>query len=342
MKTVLAKLMSRKPAEVREIVAGLDATSAPRGLRRRFEKIRNKAQGGFTLLELLVVVAIMAVIGAAATAMLEEVDRKAAAGAHVEIMNDMMRNIGQYAKLNNEQYPDRWDSLLASTGGVLTTAAAAIPVASGTNYGLDSGLTAMLAEEPLTDNIANTLTAAGINNVQVIDLTAANDPNTAGNPGDCGTLAGIRTMIAHKGSDVTNGAIFSTFGVGDRRGCGAVAAITAPGGAAVDDLARLAATENYRVGAGANDILIALGIGSSNTLFNQSSFASSDATAYTMTGAPFYRHVDGLTYNRFVALFNVGTTAVPFAAARLQAVIDGSGDTKEEELGEWDNTRSTL
>ncbi|MBL8425817.1 MAG: hypothetical protein JNK06_20355 [Candidatus Accumulibacter phosphatis] len=43
-------------------------------------------------------------------------------------------------------------------------------------------------------------------------------------------------------------------------------------------------------------------------------------------------------YNRFIVLWNVSTTG---GQATFQAIVDGAGDTKDEELGEVDNVRRT-
>ena len=69
-----------------------------------------------------------------------------------------------------------------------------------------------------------------------------------------------------------------------------------------------------------------------------------------LTSVPVYRHVAADQYNRFIVLFHVadifdngGTNEVRAAdQVALAAIVDGAGDTKEEELGEWDGTRNTI
>ena len=87
-------------------------------------------------------------------------------------------------------------------------------------------------------------------------------------------------------------------------------------------------------------VLMAVGLGPSSNLFNANDLGG-------MTTVPVYRHVSEAQYNRFVALFNIGTvlTATTWEASdqvTLTAIVDGAGDTKEEELGEWDGTRNTI
>ncbi|WP_372832492.1 hypothetical protein, partial [Pontibacterium sp.] len=89
-----------------------------------------------------------------------------------------------------------------------------------------------------------------------------------------------------------------------------------------------------------NPALLAVGLGPSSTLFNANQLGG-------MTTVPVYRHVSETEYNRFVALFNIGTygaagVLVAGEQATLAAIVDGAGDTKEEELGEWDGTRNTI
>jgi hypothetical protein len=90
-------------------------------------------------------------------------------------------------------------------------------------------------------------------------------------------------------------------------------------------------TQNARVNALPSDKLIAFGVGPDATLFDPSRYAS-------LSHAPIYRHVDPDEYNRFIVLFKVFSTG---QKAEFWAIVDGAGDTKDEELGELDNVRET-
>ena len=80
---MLNKLMAMSKAELKSRIQAIDAAAVKgRALRRQLAGLKKK-EGGFTLLELLVVVAILAAIAGTATVMLQDTDRKAAAGAHV-------------------------------------------------------------------------------------------------------------------------------------------------------------------------------------------------------------------------------------------------------------------
>ena len=90
-------------------------------------------------------------------------------------------------------------------------------------------------------------------------------------------------------------------------------------------------------------VLMAVGTGPSSNLFDASELGG-------MTSVPVYRHVGNTEYNRYFALFEIGEIAdvsgTPTLIAADQVIIagvvDGAGDTKEEELGEWDGTRNTI
>jgi prepilin-type N-terminal cleavage/methylation domain-containing protein len=115
---MLNKLKAMTATRIKSAISSLDvSTVRGRALKRRFEAIRNKKSGGFTLLELLVVVAILAAIARTATIMLQDTDRKAAAGAHVAMMDELSKGIQTFVVLNGGKYPDIWDSLLAAPSG---------------------------------------------------------------------------------------------------------------------------------------------------------------------------------------------------------------------------------
>ena len=86
-------------------------------LRAKARKLKAK-QAGFTLLELLVVVAILAALAGIATVAFKDTDARASAAAHVAMMNELNKGVWNYAKLNHGTFPDGYDSLLSSTVNV--------------------------------------------------------------------------------------------------------------------------------------------------------------------------------------------------------------------------------
>lgn len=304
-----------------------------RNLRRWVKK---QLQKGFTLLELLIVVAILAAIAGTATIALQDTDARASAAAHVAMMDEINKGIRTYRVLNGNVYPNNWDSLLQNDG----TTVSILPNDDGEVLGIGD-----IATFTLTDDFLGPLNDIGIDNLRVVDTTA--DPE--GN-GACNDLQGL---INNRGNAVVAGNLFLS---PEANGCGDDLDITADGDATNDPVVAVWTGGNERVlGAGALDavdatgnviaanegaqLLMAVGAGPSSDLFNASQLGG-------LTTVPVYRHVAQDQYNRFIVLFHVGTVEggviVPVDQVSVAAVVDGAGDTKEEELGEWDGTRNTI
>jgi prepilin-type N-terminal cleavage/methylation domain-containing protein len=317
---MLKKLLAMTKAQRAAVVNAIDpALVAEPHAKKRLKKLQGK-QGGFTLLELLVVVAIIAAIAGTSTILLRDTDRQAAAAAHVAMMDELTKGIHTFKKLNAEAFPDNFDSLQ-------TVATAATAPAGTLAAVINADLAASLSgTHALTATTLALLNNAGIANVRVIDQSVTS-PGWTG--GDC-TPANIKALINHKGDDVTASTIFSSATHGtDLIGCGATRTLVAADVLTAFDTST--AAQAARINAAAGDVVVALGVGPDTTLFNPSLRGA-------MSTVPTYRHVAADEYNRFIALFNVDTSV---GEVRLQGIIDGAGDTKDEELGEWDNTRPT-
>lgn len=322
---MLSKLMSMTGAELASTVQSIDTAAVKgRGLRRKFEALRSKKQSGFTLLELLVVVAILAAIAGTATVMLQDTDRKASAGAHVAMMDQLTKAINEYRTMNNA-FPTRWDSLLQNNSNSLT-GAAALPI-------LSSDVMGSIAVGALTAGDISALTGAGITSLRLVDTGAT-----------CGaTQATQQAAINNKGNDITAQNIYR---IPSANGCGFVADLDLSAAAAADAVMVWNSSELHRVNAyvsgdvvdgvalTADDKLVAFGVGNDSSLFDPTKYGA-------LSNAPIYRHVEPDEYNRFIVLFKTSGVGVQGGKATFQAIVDGAGDTKDEELGELDNVRNT-
>jgi prepilin-type N-terminal cleavage/methylation domain-containing protein len=315
------------------------------GLRAKAARLKAK-QGGFTLLELLVVVAILAAIAGTATIALQDTDARASAAAHVAMMDELNKGIRTFRVLNRNALPTNFDSLLQTPA-----ADGQSPVVVPNDVIAISDFTVVT----LPTAVAAVMNAGGINSLRYLHADATANPDDAG---DCGD---IPALIASRGNAVVAGNIFMSPAA---NGCGYPVAFDGDGeildaaGAVVNagDTTSVAiwngGYERVLGGAGVlfdvtpvvsttRPALMAVGLGPSSSLFNANDLGG-------LTSVPVYRHVSGQQYNRFIALFNIGTldtagtVITPNDQVALTAIVDGAGDTKEEELGEWDGTRNTI
>lgn len=313
-------------------------------LRSKFRTLKAK-QGGFTLLELLVVVAILAAIAGTASLALQDTDARASAAAHVAMMDELNKGIRSYRVLNKNELPNNFDSLIQTSASDASTTAARLSVAAIED----------VAVVALTAGAGEILRGGGITNLQYV--------STALTPADSSVdCSNLENVIASRANAVVAGNIFlspAANGCGYNYELGTVADHdTDPN---TPDTFALTGTPQIAVWTGGYErvmgeagrafdtdatgapVLMATGLGPASNLFNANQLGG-------MTTVPVYRHVSETEYNRFIALWNIGTydgndTAGAYTAGdqvTLAAIVDGAGDTKEEELGEWDGTRNTI
>ena len=302
-------------------------------------KKKYNSKAGFTLLELLVVVAILAALAGTASIALKDTDARASAAAHVSMMDQLNKGIRTYRVLKKNELPSRFDSLLAE---------------DGTNPGMlgfDPNSDAVIGSIP-TD-VQQIMYDGGITELMYIDndLAGVDLPDDTPAGLDC-SLDKIQDLISSRANAVVAGNIFMTPGA---NGCGIALPFDTDG----DELAdatlsgvfwfggseRLTGQEDSAglgslYNAEGNYAYLITGIGPSSSLFDANELGG-------MTTVPVYRHVKANEYGRFMAVWNVGTydaagLVVAGDQCELVAIVDGALDTKEEELGEWDGTRNTI
>ena len=324
-------------------------------LRRRAVVLRQqRSQGGFTLLELLVVVAILAAVAGTATIALQDTDARAAAAAHVAMMDELNKGLLTYEALNFGAFPDRFDSMLQlDNTGTDTTSAGAEAIGTGVAgddvVAIDGADRVAFA---MTQDIVDAMDAVGITQLRYIDtslnaagVAAQDDPDY-----DCANLQ--QTFLSRNNAVVAGNMFLSP----DANGCGVSVALDSDGaGTAAAPILWTWTGGNERItgndadpdwdgtlaGSANSEVFVMLGIGPSSSLFDRTGTGA-------LTTVPIYRHVSNIEYNRFIALFHVADIngagdAINVAdQVVLVGIVDGAGDTKEEELGEWDGTRNTI
>jgi prepilin-type N-terminal cleavage/methylation domain-containing protein len=131
-------------------------------LRAKGQKLQAK-QKGFTLLELLVVIALLAVIATGALIAYENVGDNAQAAAGANSAATIDRAIRTYKAVEGN-YPNQWDSLVTSDGSAVPF----LPAATSDFVGLWSNASSAVAVP-----IAEALAESGIEELQGILTTAA-------------------------------------------------------------------------------------------------------------------------------------------------------------------------
>ncbi len=335
-------------------------------LRKQAIKIKGKRnQGGFTLLELLVVVAILAAIAGTAAIALQDTDARASAAAHVAMMDELDKGIRTFRVLQKNAYPNNFDSIMSHSTvldgtGVTVTGTEQIAIAAHEDLRImPLSLITAAGETAAGDTVVERLSDIGITELRVASTAAATASNDlVSDPDGDGDCSNHAELIGSRANAVVAGNIFLSPAA---NGCGGSHTLVpgsnvmvwaggserVSGKFVANDFETLSTTAVAIADAVGVDlgtpIYMAVGIGPSTSLFNK-------ATLGSMTTVPVYRHVSELQYNRFTALFQIaevgndGTnnTFEPVDQVLLTAIVDGAGDTKEEELGEWDGTRNTI
>jgi prepilin-type N-terminal cleavage/methylation domain-containing protein len=303
-------------------------------LRSKAQKLQAK-QGGFTLLELLVVIALMATLATAAMVAYEgigESSQATAAANNTSTADSAIRNF----RAVTQNYPDQWDHLVTDTGAALGFAAA------NTN--------ARFANLPLAAGGAfrtaldTAMQSVGITELQVrtnAALTAGVEPNLQHNEGAAGADA-VETLF----SAVTNFAVLPTWG--DAGACSVNGAAMA--GTKLDGTTAVDATDGARQNV-INDsleddecnLVIAVGFG------HDAAHSTSDSSVAISTAPTFSsKNINpAANYARYIALFHVGkdtgdgaggaadddiTADELFSKPRLLAVLDTEGNMIDENI----------
>lgn len=280
-------------------------------------------RGGFTLLELLVVVAIVATLGGAALVAYDGLDQrgaKAQATFNIAAVDRATRTF----KVVTGSYPNRLDAVVVES---TTITDADTATAGGFFAGLHSNmegtdanvLTAdgKLAFHALTAKQATALANIGINSVRMIGSAETNASTNIPN----------RTF-----DDPTRGK-----GVAVTLAAGVVVPIIEAKNHGnttsnrLKDISGLDGTKGH--------VVVALAVGNNATIVSD----DVSANAANLSEAPFYTDVAKTEYGRFFLLFHVATDAnddgtvsdaETFTNAKFIGVLDPKGDWLDEEFAE--------
>ena len=326
---------------------------------------QKKSNKGFTLLELLVVVAILAVIGGGMIVAYDGLRTQAARSGATNSIASLQNSVRIFNTLE-KSLPDNLETLLSLTptagaydggaNGTLDYTATAVTSTSGAKTSM---LTTKIANKlnviQLSETQVGNLVAAGITKVRYLDTNAADedDSNASVIAGTYNKLSDIdipqHAFEPPKSATATNrGRGFavnldaSAHSVGDANALPFAVwykGDKAPDGTDLDAADILTqgnadTTSDYnnvKVGASADALLIAFGIGNQSTIVSPSDVAAGTSTVGKgrLQSAPFYGDCQKHEYCHYVMLVDVNKSPAQFVA-----VVDPRGDFLDEEYAE--------
>lgn len=305
---------------------------------KQLKKLQHR-QAGFTLLELLVVITLIATLATAALVAYEGIGDSAQATAASNSTSTADGAIRNYRAVT-QKYPDQWDNLVVGAGASAGSAPefmATVTASKFANWALPA------SPSTFRTAVVTALESVGITALQQRTQVAASgtvEPNLQHNEGAVGALGGVSeddwTLIS-------NVAILPTFGdVG-----GTPTACTLPGGmptTKLDGTTTITGADALRQNV-INDnleddqcnLVIALGFG------HDAAHSTSNSSVAISTAPTFVsQNINPATrYARYIALFHVAQDANEdetftddevFNKARLLAVVDTEGRMIDENI----------
>jgi prepilin-type N-terminal cleavage/methylation domain-containing protein len=324
-----------------------------------------KKQDGFTLLELLVVVAILATIGGAVVGTFGNQEENAAQGTATNTIAALENSVRVY-EATQGQLPNDLESLVCRPYDV-ATGTSATPATPATISAIDDsrsqatnlaantykiggksnlnnvsgGLGLKLADKfDLVNVNVNGLIDGGISSVRFANNLACD--TTVDDPAlEMGVASGVAAADATINGSLADITIPNHMfesprtGTDRNRGRGFTHALVQ------DQVEPLMVWDrgtggynNIKIGGGATDVLVGLGIGQASSMVGTNSEAM-------LAKAPFYGQIAKDKYAHYIALVKIGTaddsalTNFAVSTGKVVAIIDARGDFLDEEIAEF-------
>ena len=289
---------------------------------------RSLRKAGFTLLEVLMVVAMLAIVGGAIITSYGGLEDRAAKGTATHSIAAVTEAFLVFDSTEGG-IPNNLESLMAATPTGNTYNATLVDnVATGGSAwakagNLGSKINGKFDIRALTEAEENALIAAGIDRIRYME-TAGNGTGAEGilkavgdvNGGTYGDLAEI---------SIPQHAFSVPRGTDKNRGRGFALDLNAAGQPEVAVWTKGAdGYNNIKIGGGAtaNSELVLLGLGNESSLIGAGQFVN-------LQHAPYYGNVGKNEYNHYIALIDVSVSP-----AKLRAILDSRGDFLDEEFAE--------
>jgi prepilin-type N-terminal cleavage/methylation domain-containing protein len=284
--------------------------------------MRNRRISGFTLLEVLMVVAMLAIVGGAIITSYGGLEDKAAKGSATHTIAAVEEAFRVFAATEGG-LPDNLESLIAATPTTpVYVAGEADSGASDATGGVVAGLlgSKIAGKFTIVDTDPAPLVAAGITKIRYLDLKG----NATGGTLDIKDAAGNATTVGDLSAiSIPQHAFEAPRPTNKNRGRGyyvnAVASTTIP--LAIWN-AGDAGYNNVKVGGNPTSVLVGLGLGNASSLIGEGVFTN-------LAHAPFYGNVAKNEYNHYVALIDISVSP-----AKLIGIVDSRGDFLDEEFAE--------
>ena len=288
------------------------------------KRMRNRKASGFTLLEVLMVVAMLAIVGGAIITSYGGLEGKAAKGSATHTIAAVEEAFRVFAATEGG-LPDNLESLIAATPTTPAYVAAeadngaADASATGAAFAGILG-TKVAGKFTITDTDPAALVAAGITKIRYLDLKG----NGSGGSLDIKDAAGNATTVGDiLEISIPQHAFEAPRPTNKNRGRGYY--VNVAGGTSIPLAvwnAGAAGYNNVKVGGNPTAVLVGLGLGNMSSLIGEGVFTN-------LAHAPYYGKVAKHEYNHYIALIDVSVSP-----AVLVAIVDSRGDFLDEEFAE--------